>query len=351
MTVPSGEHATVVDLYLGEAITQQLPLPEGLRALAEELRPGQASRSLMRLAQETSLGRPLVEVLTEVHSGVPNDLRVLMLAGAKSGRLVEVMEGYAALMRRRHALNRELWALLTYPALLFVLIFGVAMLNWQVVYPALLMAQDFNKEFKLDPPTPTWVFGFTWLLGPGMASIMAFLAAFALLLAVTWPIGGRRLAHVLRREIPLIGPLFRYHAVREFAELLGMFVRYGLPLPDALRFTAQGVGDASCAVACLSLAGSVAGGSRLGESLEVDSSSLLSALAPMVTFGERQGNLAETLDIAAEMYASRDQVQAALLKIAIPPLLLLIIGTVIGMVMMAIFLPLKNMISLINALT
>lgn len=351
MTIPSNEYATVVDLYLGETIAQQLPLPEGLRALAEELRPGQASRSLLWLAQETSLGRPLADALAEVHSGVPNDLRVLMLAGAESGRLVEVMERYAALVRRRRALNRDLWSLLTYPAFLFVLIFGVAMLNWLVVHPELVMAQDINKDFKLEPPTPSWLFALTWLLGPGLAGIMAFLAAVVLLLAVTWPVGGRRVAHVLRREIPLIGPLFRYHAVREFAELLGMFVRYGLPLPDALRFTAQGVGDASCAATCQRLAHSVGAGMQLGDALEADSSSLLSPLTPMVAYGQRQGTLAETLDTAAEMYAGRDEVQGTLLKIALPPLLLLLITTFVGLMLMAIFMPLKNLLSLINSFT
>ena len=351
MTLPAGDHATVVELYLGEAIAQQLPLPEGLRALAEELRPGRASRALVWLAQETSLGRPLADALTEVHSGLPHDLRVLMLAGAESGRLVEVMERYAALVRRRRALNRDLWTLLTYPALLFVLMFGVAMLNWLVVYPTLLGGLAVHQEYRLDPPIPSWVYGVTWLLGPGIASSMAFLAAVALLLAVTWPIGGRRVAHVLRREIPLIGLLFRYHAVREFAELLGMFVRYGLPLPDALRFTAQGVGDATCAAACQRLAGSVARGTPLGVALDADASSLLSPLAPMVAYGERQGTLAETLDSAAEMYAGRDQVQGTLLKIALPPILLLMITSVVGLMLMALFLPLRNMIHLITSLT
>ncbi|MCE9526655.1 MAG: type II secretion system F family protein [Planctomycetales bacterium] len=340
MTASENEIATFVDLLQEETIAQFLPLPEGLRALADELSSSRAKHSLHWLASEISQGRDLKEALADSQNRLPLDLRILLSAGCESGRLVEVMERYAQVIRRRRALKRDLWLLLTYPLLLFGIMFVVAMLNWIVLRPMFL---TLTEDFKMA--VPPWTSAINWLLGPALATIMLILASFAMLLAATWPVGGKRLTHTLRRGLPLIGPQFRYYAVREFAELLGMFTRYGLPLSQSLQWTACAVGDTSCATISHRLAGLTEQGMQLGTALEADAGGMLVPLAPLVRLGEQHGNLAEALDAAAEMYAGRAEVQANLLRVVVPPLLVLAIAIGVGLMFFATFSPLTELIN------
>jgi len=339
MSTGGSESSMLVEPMVDRPVAPQLALPAGLTAAADEISAGRSSQALQRLAVEVQRGRPLADAAVDPRVGLPAELSELLLAGAQSGQLLEIAERYSAMIRRRQAFRRELWLLLLYPALLFALLFVVGMANWLLFRPFYLA---FFNEFELE--VAPWIEGMSWLLGPGLASLTGLAAAAMLLMAITWPIGGKRVAHVLRQGIPLLGPVYRYRAISEFAELLGLLVRSGLPLPVALRHTAQGMSDTSCAAASNRLAQHVEQGMGLGQALDAEYS-LLSPLCPLVAYGERQGVLAEALDALAEMYSSRTEAQGNILRIVLPPVLVLIVAAAAGMMFLVVMLPLFQFIS------
>lgn len=338
MTPADNETGLLAEIVDDVVIPRQLPESAGLSALADDVASSQPAQSLRQLSVELAHGRALADAAVDPRFGLPPALCELLIAGGASGQLVEVAQRYAAIARRRRDWQRELTLLLVYPTMLFGLLFFVGLINWLIIRP-IYLSFFAQTEILLQP----WIVGITWLLGPGLASITGMVAAVVVVLALTWKIGGKRVAHMLRQEIPLLGPVYRYRAVSEFADLLGLFVQAGLPLPGALRWTAQGLSDATSSAACGRLADDVQGGMALGQALDAKGS-ILSPLAPMVMYGEQHGVLAETLAAVAEMYGSRTEVQAGVLRMAVPPMLVLIVAAMAGLAFMAVIWPLFELI-------
>ena len=182
-------------------------------------------------------------------------------------------------------------------------------------------------------------YGLWWFLG------FVALVAIGLYLTCTLPA-----PHWLRRiayGIPLIGPAIRANGLVAFSRLMKLLIDQSVPVPEALRLTADGVRDPALAAACRRAAEEVGAGQLLSESL-AGYWQFPPTLLPFVRWGQEKPNLTEAFQAAAEMYEGRVRLRETFLASIIPPLALAVIGTVVGFIVVALFLPL---ISLIQALS
>jgi len=111
--------AEAVDLgsAVAELARSKLPMASGLRAMAEETPGDRLPRLLRHVADRLDAGTGLDEAIGAEGSAFPPHLRGLLAAGAKTGRLAEVLEHFVALERSRADLRRRLWSVLAYPAI------------------------------------------------------------------------------------------------------------------------------------------------------------------------------------------------------------------------------------------
>ena len=96
----------------------------------------------------------------------------------------------------------------------------------------------------------------------------------------------------LLATLPVMGPIWHWSGLMEWSSLLGVLIRYQVPLPLALRLAAEGVSNPNVGQISLSLAEGVAHGRSLAEMMS-DRRDVPASLVPLVRWGETVGNLAE----------------------------------------------------------
>ena len=338
--------STAESLQLGELLGMLAgagaPLDAGLKAAAEEMRPGRLSRALAAISQSLAGGAPLNEALASQGWRFPLYLRGLVLAGLHSGRLGIVLEEFVSLERRAALLRRQVALSLAYPTLLLSLLLGLGVFYSLAVVPGIA---DILEDFEVDLPSQT--LALIELSEGGIyiqAGILLMLLAFWLLMWLSTDVAEIR---SILKAAPLIGPIARWSSLARFSRLLALLVESRLELAESLRLAGAGSRDYELLVACRQAALRIEGGSALGEAID-QSPAFAKSLVPIVDWGQRAGALPDALRTASEMFESRIQAQLVFLRMIIPPLTLLLILWGVLFLVSALMLP---MVSLLEKLT
>jgi type II secretory pathway component PulF len=338
----STSEATELATGLAELVRSGLPLPEGLRALAEEWPTRKLGPVLRELAYKVEQGMSLDAAINLIGDRLPAYLRGLLAAGVRTGCLPEALEEFEDLERTQYELRRQVWLNLAYPTLLMILVSVLAILA--DLYITHQMAHIF-KDFKTDLPLITvWV-----LKGAGPVSGILIFAT-ALMLAIplilgTWTISSW--VSPVFYFLPFIGPPLKWSQMARFSRLMAMFLGQQVPLPECLRLTAKGVRDIYLARACRKAAAEVDQGRPLSESLAARPR-FSSDLIPLVELGQRASNLGEAFQAAADMFEGRANTQGKNLEAFLLPATFFVIIFLCGVFVVALFMPL---IALITRLT
>jgi type II secretory pathway component PulF len=130
---------------------------------------------------------------------------------------------------------------------------------------------------------------------------------------------------------------------REFAAQLASFLSLGLPMPSAVALTAQVLSDRNVAHACKLVRNRVTSGQALSQSLN-QSIHFDRSLVALVGWGEKHGALLEALGVARDLFDDQVEQQASLVRRILPPLALVTVGTLMFFVIIALMIPMANLI-------
>src|SRR5262249_53790094 len=144
-------------------------------------------------------------------------------------------------------------------------------------------------------------------------------------------------------NLPLVGRSWHWSGVAEMLRCLGLLVEHRVPLPEALRLTADGISDAYVAAQCRDLANRVAEGRSLTMSL-VALRTLPLSIVPLVRCGEQQDSLALSLRSAAQMLESRLKLQSHVLAQIVPPLVFVFVAVSLAWAVIALYWPMFSLI-------
>jgi general secretion pathway protein F len=337
----SAEEAAQLGMQVADLARDSLPLEPGLQALAEELPHRRLGSVLRRIAERLDQGGSLESALALEQARLPEHLRGLVVAGIRSGRLGEVLEELVLIDQRRRHLRQNITLALAYPALLLAMIVGVfAFLGIAVAPHFAEIYRDFNTEL----PPMTQLFLTTCSPASGAAALV-ILIVFVVSIVVLW--GLRPVSawtQTVLYAIPVIGPLWRSHNLAEFSRMMELLLAIELPLPGALRLTADGLQAAGLSAACRRAASRVDGGLSLAEAM-AGSPAFPRRLQALAGQGERTATLGESFRAAAEMFEGLAATQRTFFEAILLPLLLLTIVSYVGFVLLALLLPLISLVS------
>ena len=319
-----------------------LPLPSGLRALATELPSRRLRRTLRETADRLDLGQPLDSAVVSLAEGFPPHLRGLVVAGAGSGRMADVLGQYVRYVSLGADLRRRFWMSVAYPVFLLICMFGL------YLFVCTWIVQSFDtifKDFGVDIPAITRTLiamsratrehGLSFAGEVGAIALIAWLA-FRFLMDAT----ARR---KVVTGIPMFGPLLRWSVLAEFCHLVGLLVDAEMPLPEALAVAGHGVNDAELARAGDDLKRSVEQGRTLGESL-VLWPRCPAGLVEVLDGAEGRGDLAPALHLAGDMFEARARSQASFASSLFAAMTLILVLWGIGFVVTALYMPIISLI-------
>ena len=319
-------------------------------------------RSLSILADQTEskeLGRILAEVRTDVEGGTAlsvamarhpkafDRLYVSMIrAGETGGMLDTVLLRMATTLEKQVELKRKVKSAMTYPVVvgaLIVLIVGAMIL---FIVP---MFKGMYTELGGTLPLPTRI-----LLGISSAvtslwylvALFSGLTVFGLRRWVrTEP--GRKRWDALKLRLPVFGSLVHKTTLARFARTLGALVRSGVPILDALDIVSDTSGNAVMAEAIDDTKAAVAQGEPLSKPLETHAI-FPGMVVQMLAVGEETGALDELLDKIADFYDMEVAATVDALTSLIEPLLIVGMGVSVGGMVVALYLPMFNIVNLLE---
>jgi general secretion pathway protein F len=319
-----------------------LPLVSGLRSLGAELPSKRLRRPLLQMADGIERGEALDAALVGVASRFPAPLRGLLVAGARSGKLADVLGQYVRYANLGASLRRRFWLAVAYP------LFLLMALGALYVFVCLWIVEAFQfilKDFGVEPPAVTrvffWMADATRIHGPSFAvtATLFGLVAFAAFRLGMGPAERRMVA----TAIPLFGPLLRWSTLAEFCHLTALLVESEMPLPEAVELAARGVNDAELVRAGKSIRASVEDGWTLADALQAWPR-CPAGLTQILADSEGRGDLAPALHLAGDMFEARARSHASFLSAFFAAITLLIVVWGGSFVVTALYLPLIHLI-------
>jgi type II secretory pathway component PulF len=305
-----------------------LPLAPGLRAAAAELPDDGLAAAMKRAAAALEQGKSLEQVLSAERGNLPAELAALVATGVRTGDLGRVLSEYVRLRRTLDDVRRKVWLALAYPGLLTIGAAALCFFFFVFVIPAMAATVKTIAWNLGDPSSPpprsvleTGVEASQWVSRHAAGLVVAAAAVVAAIVLAALVAGPRRRQTVMKR-LPLLGALWRHSGLIEATQLLRMLLEYDVPLPEALRLTADGIRDADVAAAIRRVATRV----EAGSSLAVASSPAFPPLwRPILAWGEQHSTLPAALETGMQATMRRLDQRAELISAIVPPAVFLVV--------------------------
>lgn len=327
-------------------VNSGLPILRALAILADQTENKELEKVLTQVRLDVEQGQSLSGAM-EKHPKAFNDLYIAMVkAGETGGVLDNVLLRVADNIEKEVELRRKIKSAMTYPLVVVILVSFIlgGMLLFVVPQFETIYTQLGGKL-----PLPTRI-----LLGVSQALrnywyfFMGFVAASVFALRrYKRTEGGRATVDAAKLKIPIFGQLFRKSALARFSSTLGMLLRSGVPILQALDIVADTVNNKVISTAVVDVQGSVREGESIAKPL-----SRHAVFPPMVVqmlaVGEETGAVDTMLDKVADFYNSEVSASVDALTSLIEPLMIAIVGGGVGAAVIALYMPMFNIINLIK---
>jgi type IV pilus assembly protein PilC len=264
-------------------------------------------------------------------------------AGETGGILDTILQRLSSYIEKNVKLKRAVKSAMIYPIAVLGIAGGVIiLLLWKVVP---IFTQLFNG-LGVDLPLPTRVvIAISSFIGSiyGLVIVVFFIGAGIALKMWYGTPAGRYALDALVLKIPLIGPLMRRIAVARFTRTLGTLISSGVPILEGLDITARTSGNAVVEKAIIQTRKAVEAGRSLVDPLK-ETDVFPGMVTQMIGVGEQTGAMDAMLQKIADFY--EDEVDAAVkdLLTAMEPLMIVILGVVVGGIVVSMYLPLFSLI-------
>jgi type IV pilus assembly protein PilC len=319
-----------------------LPLVQCLEILASQQENKGFARALSEVRGSVEAGSTLANGL-RLYPKIFDALYSNMVeAGETGGILDTVLQRLSSYIEKAVKLKRAVQSALVYPIAVVVIAAGVIfLLLWKVVpIFATLFA---GLEVALPLPTRI-VIGLSNAIGTFAVPLIVLgaLGIWGLKKYYATP-SGRMVVDRVTLHLPLLGTLMRKIAVARFTRTLGTLITSGVPMLEAMDITAKTSGNAVIEKAILTVRTAIETGRTIVDPLR-ETGVFPNMVTQMIGVGEQTGALDSMLGKVADFY--EDEVDAAVgdLLTAMEPMIILILGVVVGGVVISMYLPLFSLI-------
>lgn len=270
----------------------------------------------------------------------------MVKAGETSGRLDLTLDQISKFLERQEKLKTQIITALAYPVLLICVGFISVLVLLGFVIPKLSpVLRGLGKELPL-------ITGF-------ILSLSEFLGKYCLLLAVAlagvivllaWQrksVFISRIGAFLRKHIPIVKDLLMNEELANFSWSLSLLLRSGINLYQALQIATMNIRDARIIRQLDSVCDRLRYGEALSKSLQ-QQQALPQFFVKMIAIGEESGRLTDVLTETSESYAQDVETAIALISSLLEPVLILIVGIVLGVIVFSLMFPLFQVSSMIH---
>jgi len=326
-------------------INAGLPMVQCLDILGRQTEKEFFRTSILQVTSDVEGGATLGESLAR-HPKIFSRLYVNMVEAGEAGGILDVILGRLAVyLEKADALQRKIKGAMTYPTVVCVVALGATIFMLMFIIPTFArMFSDFGGEL----PLPTKIVmglsdflrGYWYILAAGLGALVVGVNRYYK------TSGGKLTIDRLLLRIPVLGMVIRKGAVARFTRTLGTLISSGVPILNGLEITARTSGNRVVEEAVMATRDSISQGNTISEPLKM-SGVFPPMVTQMISVGEQTGALDEMLDKIANFYD--DEVDSAVdaLTSIIEPAMIVIMGVIVGGMLVAMYLPMFKLISVV----
>jgi type IV pilus assembly protein PilC len=318
-----------------------LPLIQCLDILKEQTENENLRNAIAQVGADIQGGGTLADSLGK-HKKIFSELYCHMIAAGEAGGILDtILLRLAEYQEKADALRRKIKGAMTYPVIVAIVALVAVIVLMVFVVP---IFQGMFAESGSQLPLPTViVMGISDFIRQWIAGILAAmgLGAFAFYRYYQTD-KGRLKCDQLLLNAPVLGDLERKSCISRFTRTLGTLLNSGVSIIDALQVTGKTSGNKVLELGIYKTLESISGGQTIADPLRA-TGVFPPMVIQMIAVGERTGGLSEMLIKISDFYD--DEVDAAVetLTSMIEPLVIVVLGSIIGGVLVAMYLPMFEM--------
>ena len=325
-----------------------IPLEQGLRQLARDAGSHRMQRLIESVAGDLETGTPIEQAVEKHKEAFPPLYSRILRAGIETGRLSEMLTSLNRHLEIGQRTARIIYEALAYPVVVFVLAITIISGIMYFIIPtfAEVLSDMSNGNYGLPVLTlfilnlsrhilPIWI---------GTISVILVLIFFFKSLAYSR--SGRMVKENILSAVPVLGRIAHAGSLSRLSDSLALLISAGCAMPQGLRLAGQASGSEHVNKEAELLAGQIEQGSGL-----MDAGHLCRTIPMLflysVQLGAQRNELQDHLYSLGQMYAQQTRCMQARLQAFLAPLLIILLGVMVGTIVLAMFLPMIKIIQVL----
>lgn len=337
----SSKDIVIFSRQLSTLVNAGVPIVQGLTILGEQAESPAFQAVIGAIRTDIEAGLSIADAMKK-HPAVFTELYVAMVrAGEVGGILDTILERLSGFLESSEALKGKVQSALMYPTVVFSAagfitiflivfvipifkdIFGGFGAELPILTRFIIFLSDFLRQNLLYIIPPIGVAG--WLLKKWMKTEK-----------------GQEKVDAISLKLPIVGILLKKVAIARFSRTLGTLIKSGVPILQGLETVAKTAGNKVIEKAIASSRDSIKEGGRISDPLK-KANIFPPMVIQMISVGEETGGLDNMLNKIADFYDTEVDTAVKGLTSMIEPLIMIVLGVVIGTIVIAMFMPMFSM--------
>ncbi len=342
-----GKDITILTRQLATMLTTGVPIVQALKLVGDNHRKAEMKSILAQITKSVEAGTPLSKAMRTASAHFDTLYVDLVETGEMSGNLPEVFERLATYREKSEQLRAKVIKALIYPSMVVLVALGVSYLMLTMVIP------EFESMFKGFGAELPW---FTqqvlklshWVQAYSLWAFIAIAAAIFGLKALRKNSFQIRLkTSRLGLKFPIIGNVLAKASIAKFSRTLATSFAAGIPILASLKTTAKTSGNVHFETAINEVYRDTAAGMPMYIAMR-NTDAFPEMMLQMVMIGEESGQLDDMLNKVATIYEFEVDNTVDNLGKILEPLIIVFLGTVVGGLVVAMYLPIFNLMSVLG---
>ncbi len=344
--IPFIKKANIKDLVifsrqLSTLLESKVSLIQALRTLVKQTSKESFKDVIFAMAVAVEGGTAFSGAL-EMYPDIFSNFYVsIVKSGEASGNLDSTLIYLADHLEKQYDLESKVKGAMTYPALILSVFLIIGFIMMTFVLPKMLSVFS-NSTQELPIITRFLIALSAFLTSYWWMVVLAVFGAVILVISFSRTAYGKRKIDMLKLNLPILGPLFQKIYIARFSENLSMLIKGGLPIVQALKISAEVIGNEIYKEIIYKTVDGVKAGEQIGMVLAAYPI-IPPIVSNMITIGERTGRIDYVLKNLSKFYTREVDNSVDSLASIIEPFLIVFLGIAVAILVAGVLLPIYNM--------
>jgi type IV pilus assembly protein PilC len=331
---------------LAVMIRAGISIRAAIEGISEQVENPKFKKMLQQMKRDVEGGKQFSDALMR-YPKIFSPLYINMVKASElSGGFAKMLDRIAAYLTQQIETTQQVRGAMIYPGIIGTMAIGTTCFLLTFVLPRFMVIFK-GKEAVLPAPTKLLLALSNFMVNYWYILIFALIAAiwgFVLVLRTDW---GRLYWDKTKLTVPLFKKLFRALYISRSLHTMGQLINAGVPMLDTIAITAEISGNTLYKRMWRAVYSAVKQGKKISAPLN-KSPLLPRSVVQMISAGEESGKLGEVLDEVSEFYSRELKAVIKGVTAMIEPLMIVIMGGMVGFIAMSIILPIFKLSSLVK---